>query len=114
KEGRIDNSFSFDRCLIKLPKESPAIVEFKGEFGWVVIVRKDHESSFEKNDPVHIFQINEIMDVKPPTIQDKQVAFVFLHIVKGKWNIFFDFSPNHDGFQESKDWPLGKDIAASL
>lgn len=114
KSGTINENFTFDRCLIRMPKNKPMIVEFNDEVGWIAIVRKDHESSFKKNDPVHIFQINEILDVKPPLVDEKRVAFVFLHIVKGEWCIFFDFSPNHEDWKESNRWDLGKSIATSL
>lgn len=114
KEGNLSEGFTFNRCLIKFPHDKPYVVEFNDEVGWIAVVRKDRESAFRKGDPVHIYQINEILDVKPPKINDKRVGFVFLHIVNGEWIIFFDFKPNHDDFKESKEWLLGKEIAKSL
>ena len=35
KMGKIDNKFVFKKCLIKMPNNKPAIVEFDKEFGWV-------------------------------------------------------------------------------
>lgn len=114
KEGSIDDSFTFTKCLIKIPLGKPIVVDFNDKAGWIATVRKDPESSFKYGDPLHIHQINEILDVKPPMVDDKRVAFVYLHLVKGKWNAFFDFSPMHDEFAVGYDWTLGKQIASYL
>ena len=115
KMGKIDNKFVFKKCLIKMPNNKPAIVEFDKEFGWVAVARKDHDASFEENDPIHNYQINEIINVQPPKIDNRPVAFIFLHFVKEQWNIFFDFSPTHSDKNESEnEWYMGKTIANSL
>lgn len=113
-DNSIDKNFKFDRCLIKFPKNEAVIVNFNEEVGWMAIIRKDHDASFNKGDPVRIHQINEIIEVKPPTVNDKRVGFVFLHIVDGEWRIFFDFTPNHENLENTNEnWELGKEIAKS-
>jgi len=114
KDGSIDKNFTVNRCMVKFPKEGSVVVNFNDEVRWMAIIRKDHDASFNKGDPIHIHQVNEILDVKPPTIDNKRVGFVFLHIVDGMWRIFFDFTPNHDNLKEAdEDWQLGKEIAKS-
>ena len=114
KNNSINRNFKFDRCIIKFPKDKEPIVNFNDEAGFIAIVQPDRESSFNKGDPIRIHHVNEILEVLPPTVDDKRVGFVFLHVVNGNWRIFFDFTPNDDHWQDTgKNWPLGKDIAES-
>lgn len=114
ENNAIDKDFKFDRCIIKFPKGKEIIVNFNDEVGLMAVVRKDHESSFNKGDPISIHHVNEILEVLPPTVDDKRVGFVFLHVVNGRWEIFFDFTPNDDHWKDTKeDWALGKAIAES-
>ena len=115
KSGKVKDDFSLNKCLIKMPHNKPAVVEFNDECRWIITARKDHDASFQENDPVHYFQINKILDVQPPKINNEQVAFIFLHIVKGEWRIHFDFAPGHEGWSRSEgEWGMGKVIADSL
>ena len=113
--GKIKDGFTVEKILIKMPRDKPAIIQFNNECGWIAHVQKDHDSSFQKNDPVYIHQIIKIIDVMRPKIDDSPVAFIFLHMVKGMWRISFDFLPSHEDWNEfEKHWPLGKIIANSL
>ena len=113
--GKIKDGFTVEKILIKMPRDKPAIIQFNNECGWIAHVQKDHDSSFQKNDPVYIHQITKIIDVMRPKIDDSPVAFIFLHMVKGMWRISFDFLPSHEDWNEfEKHWPLGKIIADSL
>ena len=113
--GKIKNGFTIDRVLIKMPQNKPPVVQFNEECGWLAYVQKDHNSSFQKNDPVYIFQVKKIIDVEHPKIDDKPVAFIFLHMVKETWRIFFDLSPSREKSNKFKKyWSMGKIIADSL
>ena len=115
KLGKIDDNFVLKRCLIKMPKNKPVIIEFNEKCKMELVVRKDHDTFLQEKDLVHNFQVNEILDTLHPKIDNIAVAFIFLQIVKGKWNIFFDLAPSHeDKSQFENDWYMGKIIANSL
>ena len=115
KSGKINDLFVLNKILIKFPQNKPPVVQFNDECWLTAYIRKDSNSSFQKYDPIYIYHVGEILDVLPPKIDDKQVAFIFLHIVKKQWRIFCDFSPSYKDCSESEDtWKLGKLIANSL
>ena len=61
KKGTVDENFRIDRCMVKFPKKGPIIVNFNQEVSWMAVVRKDHNTAFKKDDPVHLHQINDLL-----------------------------------------------------
>ena len=100
------------RCLIKFPQDQPTIVQFNQECKLFVVVRKPQDVALQKNQPIYIYQIKEVLDVKPPTVDNIRTPFFLMIKTNDVWHIFFDLSKNEDN--EPTDWPLGKPIANAL
>ena len=77
-----------------------------------MIVRKPQDVALQKNQPVYVYQIKEILDVKPPTVDNIRTPFFFMIKTNDGWHIFLDSAKSEDN--ESTDWPLGKLIANAL
>ncbi len=115
--GSLPEDFKISRCLIRLPKDKPPIVEFNDEISWIALVKKT-PTSIKKGDPIYIHEIQEIKDVSPPEVNGERVAFIRLLWARDGCHIAFDFTPNIPNNmiskQERDDWRLGKTIAHSL
>jgi len=116
EKGTLPKTLQVTQCLIMFPEKNPPLVQFNDEFSWKATIIKDHETAFEKGDPIQLYQVNKVLNVEPPEIEGKRVGFVFLNLVGINWEIFFDFTPNHSISKttEEQEWNLGKTIAESL
>lgn len=117
----IPEDFKIFRCLIKLPRDRPPIVEFNDEIGWVASVKIAPGTSFEKGQHVFLHEVQEIAAVSPPEIDGQRVAFIYLFWTgrNREYEIIFDFTPNLPDVtvisnKEKGSWQLGKTIANSL
>jgi len=116
EKGTLPDFLQVTQCLILFREGDIPLVQFNDEIKWMATIVKDHESSFEKGDPIQLYQVNKVLNVKPPEIDGKKVGFVFLNLVGVNWEMFFDFIPNHPDSKEKKEnaWNLGENIAESL
>jgi hypothetical protein len=116
--GRLPKDFRIFRCLIRLPQDSPPIVEFNNEIGWIVSVEKAPGTAFKKGQPVFLHEIQKIEAVSPPEVNGQRVAFIYLFWTGSSYQIVVDFTPNvPEGMiskEEKEAWLLGKTIAESL
>lgn len=116
--GTLPKGFRISRCLIRLPRDRAAIVEFNEEIGWIVSARKPPETAFDKGQKVFVHEIVEITAVMPPTVDGRRVAFVYVYGTGNAWQIIFDFTPNVPENlipeEEKKTWSLSSVIAESL
>lgn len=101
-----------DRCLIKLPRDRPPIVEFNDEIHWIAKVVVPPHTSIERGQRVLLHQIQEITDVHPPMLEGKPVPFIYLFREGLAYHIVFDFAPKETDVQEG--WKFGRAIAESL
>ena len=110
--------FKIFRCLIRLPKDGPPIVEFNDEIQWVASVKIAPGTAFQKGQPVFLYEVQEITAVSPPEVDGQRVAFVYLFWTGNAYQIMFDFTPNvPEGLisnEQKRAWHLGKTIAESL
>jgi len=96
REGTLSSGFFINKCLITFPKGKPPVVKFNDEVQWIALVKSAPGTSFQKGQAVHIHEVEYIKTVKPPTFEDKPVAFVyFLRESGNDFKIFFDFAPNY-------------------
>ena len=109
--NHISDQLVIRKCLIKFPQNQPTIVQFNQECWLLAVVRKPHDVTLEKNQPIYTHQIKEIIDVKPPTIDNIRIPFFLIIKTNNAFHIFFDLSIDEN---MPKDWPLGKDIAQVL
>jgi hypothetical protein len=116
--GILPKDFRIYRCLIRLPRDKAPIVEFNEEVGWIATARKPSGIAVEKGQKIFIHEIVEITAVKPPTVDEQRVAFVYVYATGNAWQIVFDFAPNVPESlipdEEKKTWPLSSVIAESL
>jgi len=116
--GGLPQDLKIFRCLIRLPKDKPSIVEFNDEIGWLASFKKAPSTFFKKGQTVYLHEIQKITAVKPPEVNGQKVAFVYLFFTGREYQIIFDFTPNVPekliSEEEKKDWQLGKIIAESL
>jgi len=94
----IPSDFKIRQCLIKLPKDSKAIVEFNNEFGWDVenptlANGKQLEEFFTTGKPVHLHELLDIGTLQPPTVEGERIAFMYLYWNGLSYNIYSDFLP---------------------
>lgn len=122
-ENRLPGDFKILQCLIKLPKNQPAIVEFNNEIHWqaeIQHIKKSTEASFgdkfAPGQPVYMHEIQEITEVQPPMVDGVRVAFMYIFYTGIEYKIIFDFTPNSPGLQpdDKLPWTLGGNIASHL
>ena len=94
RENKLPSDFKIDQCLIRLPQNSPPIVEFNQEGGLIARVKVRDPESIKKGDPVYLHQIERIETVEPPTVNGEKVAFIYLKWTGKSYQIIFDFAPN--------------------
>lgn len=101
------------RCLILLPNGQKPIVQFNEE-GRLDAVARIALKNFEYGSIMYLHDIVEILHIRPPKLDRKRVAFVYMILVDMQWYVFFDFSPDHSDYateRDDKNWSMGKDIA---
>jgi len=114
----LPEDFKIFRCLIKLPKNKPAIIEFNDEIRWLASVKIGPPRAFKKGESIYLHEIQEIGVVSPPEIEGKRVAFIYFFWTGYSYQILFDFTPNVPEEMISKEdkeaWHFDKIIAESL
>lgn len=100
-ENLIENDFKFTKCLITFPEKSKTIVKFNSEIDLIFKIEAIVKEDKEKGDPIYNDEVNDIVDVVLPTINDQRIPFIYLQFngsfSKGAlYDILFDFSPNHN------------------
>jgi hypothetical protein len=116
-----NSQFSITRCLIRLPKDRPPIVEFNDEIKWLALVKKAPGTTFQKGQRVLVHEIETVTDVNPPEVDGQRVAFVYLFSNDSgrTYDVAFDFTQNvpegiiHDKAKAGLG-STGKAIAESL
>jgi hypothetical protein len=105
QEGTLPDGFLINKCLITFPKGKPPMVKFNDEVQWVAQIKTAPGTSFQKGQAVYIHEVQYIKMVKPPTYDEKPVAFVyFVRDTSNNFRIFFDFAPNYpeESFQKTE------------
>ena len=113
----VPEGFVVREALVKMPKGQPSQVEFNDEIAWIGRTKVAPDVKVKAGDPIYLHQIEHIADVRPPEVDGKRVAFVFLHWTgyDPLYGMIFDFTPNHPDFDASKsEFPLGKAIGNHL
>ena len=117
--GNFPKIFTINKCLITFPKEKLPIVQFNDEIHWIATIEKAPGTSFEKGQPIHIYEVKSVRSVQLPAVNGKPVAFIyFRRSVRDSFQIFFDMSPNlPEKFAEkmsATDDSVGAEIAKSI
>ncbi|MBE7552458.1 MAG: hypothetical protein HS126_15420 [Anaerolineales bacterium] len=110
-EGSLPKDFKMYRCLIKLPKEQPPIIEFNDEISWRLTIKLAPGVSKREGEIILLHEVEAIEYASPPEIEGKPVAFVYLYWDGHSYQAIFDFDPSNSG-QESSS--LGKMIAEDI
>lgn len=100
-EGIIEKDFMFTKCLITFPKNAQTIVKFNSEIDLVFLIEGIIKEDKEKGDPIYNDEVNDIVDVVLPNIEEERVAFIYLqfngNFSEGAlYDVMFDFTPNHN------------------
>jgi hypothetical protein len=117
KAGQLPAGFQIYRCLIRMPQDAPALVEFNQEVRWVAKVKVPGGRELQVGEPAYLHDVERIEDVEPPKVGGVRVAFIYLFWDGTRYEIVFDFTPNtppHLAGPEDQNWELGKHIADSL
>lgn len=119
KNGTLPTNFKIYRCLIRLPKFLPAIVEFNEEIRWSAKAKLAPGVTGRIGSPIYLHEIQEIETVSPPEVDGQRVAFIYITWAgNGACHICFDFTPNGTSpdtqDQETMDDAMGSQIAKSL
>src|SRR5262245_34969402 len=86
--------FKVHRCLILLPQDAPPIVQFNDEIGWEAMVRLGPAVVLKEGDSVFLSQVASVDMVRPPKVDGKRVACIFLYRVGAHWMLALDMMPN--------------------
>ena len=65
KGGTLYQNCTIQRCLIRLPNDRPAIVDFNEEVRWLATIKVPPRTSIEKGSPVSIHQVETVDGVAP-------------------------------------------------
>ena len=116
--GNLPEDFRMLRCLIRLPKDKPPMVEFNDEIRWLAMAKIAPGISKKKSEPIVLHEIQKISAVSPPEVNGQQVAFIYLFWTEQAHQIIFDFTPNVPEVVISKEekgtWHFSDIIAESL
>lgn len=116
--GTLAANFKIRHCLIRLPVEALPIVEFNDEIKWEVLAKLPSGREVTKDQAIYIHDIEKIASVKPPEVDGKRVAFIFVYMSGGGFRILFDSTPNLPEYstdqQNEEKWDLGKHVAEYL
>lgn len=108
--GSLPDGFVIRQCLVKLPQGAPPIVLFNDEVGWKVKIDHVHAENVRVGDPIMIHQIRRLVDIDLPSVDDRRVAFIYLHYtgIPLQYRIICDFYPNHPEFDSTRDMSVLK------
>jgi hypothetical protein len=93
--GTILESFELQRCLIRMPFQKPAIVEFNEEVNIIANLKVRMETSYEKDDILYLPDYDGVESVEAPQVDGVRVAFIYVWRSKKGYACCFDFLPNH-------------------
>ncbi|QEL14826.1 hypothetical protein [Limnoglobus roseus] len=117
RAGGLPADFQIRRCLVRLPVNAKAIVEFNDE---IVLIAKAKvpplTREVKKGEIVRLEDIEHIERVYPPEVDGVRVAFFYAHWVGGKFTVFFDLSPNNPEApqEEGENWRMGEAIGSAV
>lgn len=118
ESGQLPNNFQIYRCLVRLPKNAPPIVEFNEEVTFFAKAKVAKGIPFEKGEPVHLPQVEYFERVLHPAHDGMRVAFIFVFWDGFNWRLLFDFTPTstveNSVSEEHDDWEGGPIIADYL
>jgi len=119
ERGTLPENFRIHRCLILLPADAQPIVTFNEEIGWEGRVRLGTPFVAKEGDPVFLAQVAGVDTVKPPKVDGKRVACIFLYRVGNRWALAWDATPNMPpgygvAVESDDEWSLGKAVAESI
>lgn len=116
RAGTLPPDFQIKRCLIRLPKDAKPIVEFNEEVRLCAKVKVPNDCDPKAGDFARLDDIEYVERVYPPEVDGIRVGFFYAQWVGGKFNVFFDLSPNHDDIpQEDADvWKMGDAIGQAV
>jgi len=118
KDGSLPENFMLHRCLIRLPKNRPPIVEFNDEIEWRVEIKLAPGISKEKGQIIFLHEVQGVEYALHPEVDEQRVAFVYLFWDGRSYQAIFDFTPNSPDELVSKDGEksssLGKMIAEDI
>jgi hypothetical protein len=116
--GALPENFRIRCCLVLLPRDRAPVVTFNDEVGWEARMQLGPGFAGAVGDPVFLAQFQAVDAVRPPTIDGKRVACIYLYRGAGCWKLLWDASPNlppeFGVVDEGAEWPLGKLIAQSI
>jgi hypothetical protein len=108
----LEQPVAIDRCLIKLPRDRPAIIAFNNDIHWDATIVVPPHTSIEKGQLVLLHQVQQISGVQPPVLDGKPVPFVYLFRHGLAYHIIFDFVAEETDAR--KEWKFSRAIAESL
>lgn len=119
ERGALPENFRIHRCLVLLPPEATPVVRFNEEIGWEGRMRLGPAVTAKEGDPVFLAQVAGVDTVKPPKVDGKRVAFIYLYRVGRRWALAWDATPNlPPGYgvapEPDEEWAMGKAIAESI
>ena len=101
--GLIDENFTWSSCRILLPRVGPNQIEFNKEIRWLAIIKKAPNTTFEYGQSVYLHELQKVIDVLRPKLNDKPTGFIYVEFFEGNMEITFDLSPTHDNFKPEDD-----------
>lgn len=103
--GELPADFVWSRVLI-LPGDGGvgSSVKFDREFAFAADVKLSEGVRFEAGHEVDLHEVDTVVAVHAPRINERRVAFIYLESRGDTWRLAFDFSPNHPGYEE----PVGQ------
>jgi|WetSurMetagenome_2_1015567.scaffolds.fasta_scaffold02433_10 hypothetical protein len=113
-------NFKLWRCLIKLPKAQPSIIEFNNEIEWKAWLKLVPGTTLTGGQAIYLHEVQQIAAVSLPEVNGERVAFIYLFWNGNSYEIIFDFTPNAPEETLSKEeikteeLSLGTAIAQSL
>ena len=107
--------FQIKRCLIRLPKNAPPIVQFNEETTLTARVKVPIDRDVKIGDDAWLEDIEYLERVQPPELNGVRVAFFYAHWVNGRYSVFCDLRPNSNDLPEdAANWSFGESIAKAL
>ena len=104
KEAKtLPENFKLWRCLIKLPKGQPPIIEFNDEIKWLAWLKLVPGMTLKSGQAIYLHEVQQIAAVSLPEISGERIAFIYLSWDGHAYQISFDFTPNASEDMISKD-----------
>ncbi len=101
--GEITDKFTWSSCRILLPKHGPNKIEFDKEILWQALIKKAPHVTFEVDQEVYLYELQKVIDVLRPKIDNKHVGFIYIEFFENNMEITFDFSPTRDNYKIDDD-----------